>query len=375
MDSIFSSLPFSASADPTFDNFSNCLTKNGVQSNEIPKILYNPTNPSFTSVLNAYVRNLRFNTSTTKKPSIIVTPFQVQQVQATVICTKSSGLQLKTRSGGHDYEGISYVSANPFVILDMFNLRSVAVDIPSKTAVPITENNKKMIRLTFIGLYLENSNSLQALMKSQFPELGLLPSDCKQMSWIQAMLFWANFKKSSPKPEALLSRTPDSVSFLKRKSDYVLKPIPSAGLTAIFNKMVQLGDVGLVFNPYGGKMSQIPESETPFPHRAGVLYKIQYSSNWGTPDPKLAAQNLQEARDLYTFMTPYVSSNPRQAFLNYRDLDIGTTDNGPNSYNEGKVYGMKYFKGNFDRLVKVKTAVDPQNFFRNEQSIPKLPSK
>lgn len=42
---------------------------------------------------------------------------------------------------------------------------------------------------------------------------------------------------------------------------------------------------------------------------------------------------------------------------------------------EGKVYGIKYFKENFERLVKVKTAVDPQNFFRDEQSIPSLPSK
>ncbi|KAH6793178.1 FAD-binding Berberine family protein [Perilla frutescens var. hirtella] len=72
-------------------------------------------------------------------------------------------------------------------------------------------------------------------------------------------------------------------------------------------------------------------------------------------------------------MAPYVSKNPREAYLNYRDLDIGTTDNGKNSYSEGKVYGVKYFKSNFDRLVKIKTAVDPDNVFRNEQSMPVLP--
>ncbi|CAI9089569.1 OLC1v1024160C1 [Oldenlandia corymbosa var. corymbosa] len=516
---IFGSLPFSASSDSTFDSFANCLTKNGVPSNQISQILYSPTNTSFSSVLNAYVRNQRFNTSSTKKPSIIVTPLLVQQAQAAIICTKGSGLQLKIRSGGHDYEGISYVSANPFVVLDMFNLRNISVDIPSQTAwvqagatlgevyyriwqksnvfgypagvcptvgvgghisgggygpllrkfgltvdnvvdaqiidvngnvldrkgmgedvfwairggggasfgvvlaykinlvpvpsivtvfsiqrteaqnatnilvkwqsiaatidnnlfirvlvQPVTVSGKKAIRLTFNALYQGNSNSLMTLMNSQFPELGLKSSDCQQMSWIQSMVFWANFKKSSPTPEALLSRTPDSVNFLKRKSDYVVTPIPKDGFTAIFNKMVQLGKVGLVFNPYGGKMSQIAESDAPFPHRTGVLYKIQYSVNWDSADPNLTTQYLQEARDLYTFMTPYVSSNPRQAFLNYRDLDIGTNDNGPNSYSEGQVYGVKYFKGNFDRLVKVKTAVDPQNFFRNEQSIPVLPS-
>ncbi|CAI9089574.1 OLC1v1024165C1 [Oldenlandia corymbosa var. corymbosa] len=514
--SIFSSLPTSSSADSTFDSFANCLTKNGVPSNQISKILYSPTNTSFSSVLNAYVRNLRFNTSSTKKPSIIVTPLTVQQVQATIICTKGSGLQLKIRSGGHDYEGISYVSDNPFVILDMFNLRNISIDQPGRTAwvqtgatlgelyyriwqksnllaypagvcptvgvgghisgggygtmlrkfgltvdnvvdaqiidvngrvldrkgmgedlfwairggggasfgvvlsykinlvpvppfvtvfsvqrteaqnatnilvkwqsiastidnnlfirvlvQPATVSGKKMIRLTFNAMYVGNSKSLAALMKAKFPELGLQSSDLKQMSWIQSILFWANFRSSSDKPEILLDRTP-SVNFLKRKSDYVVTPIPKAGFTAIFNKITQLGKIGLVFNPYGGKMSQIPETDAPFPHRAGILYKIQYSVNWDSADPNLTTQYLQQARDLYSFMTPYVSSNPRQAFLNYRDLEIGTTDNGPNSYNEGKVYGLKYFKGNFDRLVKIKTAVDPQNFFRNEQSIPVL---
>uniref|UniRef100_A0A6N2K612 Berberine/berberine-like domain-containing protein n=1 Tax=Salix viminalis TaxID=40686 RepID=A0A6N2K612_SALVM len=72
-------------------------------------------------------------------------------------------------------------------------------------------------------------------------------------------------------------------------------------------------------------------------------------------------------------MTPFVSKNPRQAFLNYRDLDLGTNHHGKKSYLEGSVYGIQYFKENFDRLVEIKTRVDPCNFFRNEQSIPTLP--
>ncbi|KAJ8541647.1 hypothetical protein K7X08_002463 [Anisodus acutangulus] len=41
-----------------------------------------------------------------------------------------------------------------------------------------------------------------------------------------------------------------------------------------------LDRIGIVFNPYGGRMAETPEDETPFPHRAGVLFKIQYSVNW-----------------------------------------------------------------------------------------------
>jgi hypothetical protein len=72
-------------------------------------------------------------------------------------------------------------------------------------------------------------------------------------------------------------------------------------------------------------------------------------------------------------MTPFVSKNPREAYFNYKDLDLGINHNGKKSYWEGRVYGIKYFKGNFKRLVKIKTKVDPGNFFRNEQSIPTLP--
>lgn len=43
------------------------------------------------------------------------------------------------------------------------------------------------------------------------------------------------------------------------------------------------------------------------------------------------------------------------------------------SYSEARVWGVKYFKGNFKRLAHVESNVDPNNFFRNEQRIPLLP--
>ncbi|CBI31064.3 unnamed protein product, partial [Vitis vinifera] len=64
---------------------------------------------------------------------------------------------------------------------------------------------------------------------------------------------------------------------------------------------------------------------------------------------------MTQIRRLYSYMTPFVSKSPRGSFLNYRDVDIGVTKTW--SYDEGKVYGAKYFMNNFDRLVKVKTAL------------------
>ena len=46
-----------------------------------------------------------------------------------IICSQRHGLQIRTRSGGHDYEGLSYAAEVPFVILDLFNLQQITIDV------------------------------------------------------------------------------------------------------------------------------------------------------------------------------------------------------------------------------------------------------
>ncbi|ERM99484.1 hypothetical protein AMTR_s00743p00011410 [Amborella trichopoda] len=70
-------------------------------------------------------------------------------------------------------------------------------------------------------------------------------------------------------------------------------------------------------------------------------------------------------------MVEFVSEKPRAAYLNYRDLDLGV-NGGSGDYEEARGWGEKYFKGNFRRLAMVKAAVDGEDFFWNEQSIPVL---
>jgi FAD/FMN-containing dehydrogenase len=43
-------------------------------------------------------------------------------------------MEIRVRSGGHDYEGLSYVSDVPFVIVDLINLRSISVDAENRKA-------------------------------------------------------------------------------------------------------------------------------------------------------------------------------------------------------------------------------------------------
>lgn len=72
-------------------------------------------------------------------------------------------------------------------------------------------------------------------------------------------------------------------------------------------------------------------------------------------------------------ITLYISTKGNLiAYLNYIDLDISMNSHSKNNDDDGKVYGIKYFHKNFVRLVKVKTAIDPEYFFLNEQSMPTL---
>ncbi|KAL9234183.1 hypothetical protein vseg_009081 [Gypsophila vaccaria] len=517
--SIFSSLfSFAFSDTILYNNFLQCLNNQQTPQKNISSIVFSQQNTQFTPILQDYIRNLRFTSPSTPKPLLILTPLTPAHVSASVICSNKLGLHVKIRSGGHDYDGLSYVSNDPFIILDMVNLRAIKVTvnpdsatayveagatlgelyhaIQAKTNVygfpagvcptvgvgghvsgggygnmirkyglsvdhivdaqvvdytgrilnratmgedlfwairggggasfavvlsftvnlvpvpetvtvfnvkrfqsdnatdlvykwqtvmqtidhnlfirlllqPVTDPNikgKKTVRVTFISLYLGNSDALVSVLDKAFPELGITKQDCLEMSWIKSALFWANYDNTTS-VDVLLSRLYKK-DYLKRKSDYVQKPISKPNLELLWTKLVQLGKPGLVFNSYGGQMNEVPASATPFPHRSGNLFKIQYSISWQDGSAASENTNMGLIRELYSFMAPYVSQNPRGTYLNYRDVDIGMATNW--TYNEGQVYGRKYFLGNFDRLVKVKSIVDPNNFFRNEQSIPIL---
>ncbi|MED6192883.1 hypothetical protein PIB30_013973 [Stylosanthes scabra] len=229
----------------------------------------------------------------------------------------------------------------------------------------------------FEPLFLGGKDQLIPLMQESFPEIGLVKEDCTEMSWIESTVYMLG--SSSKSLQVLLQRTPTPPQTYKGKSDYLRHPIPESGLEGIWKLLKEYGGERSLMQlfPYGGRMDEIPESELPFPHRSGNLCLVAYLVflHHLEEDDESAQKLINWLTGLYRYMEPFVSSSPRAAYLNYRDLDIGVNNIGYTSYEQASIWGLKYFKNNFQRLVNVKTKVDPLNFFRYEQSIPSLVSK
>lgn len=232
---------------------------------------------------------------------------------------------------------------------------------------------KNMVRASFPGLYLGSVKSLLELVNREFPELGLEEKDCKEMSWIESVVWFAEL--GDVPIDNLGKRARASLAF-KAKSDFVQEPIPETAISNMWRRLQapEAEHAQLIFTPFGGRMSEIGEYETPFPHREGNMYEIQYLNYWrGGGEEK--EKYMRWVERVYDEMSEFVASSPRGAYINLRDLDLGIYVGGKRSkYEEGKSWGVKYFKNNFERLVRVKTSVDPFDFFCDEQSIPPFSS-
>ncbi|GLJ10301.1 hypothetical protein SUGI_0125700 [Cryptomeria japonica] len=224
------------------------------------------------------------------------------------------------------------------------------------------------VSLTFNGMYLGSLPQLLKLVNEIFPEMGLVAADCNETDWIGSVISTAVANGYSAD---LLNRYLATKRYFKNKSDYVKSAISSSGLQGAWKIMEQKPDSQMILAPFGGVMNRIPSTRIPFPHRAGYLYEIQYVLNWD--DASEDAESVAWMRKLYEYMTHYVSKSPRGAYVNYIDLDLGhASANGTSTVQQAKSWGEKYFGVNFFRLVHVKTKFDPNNIFKNAQSIPPL---
>ncbi|KAL6874387.1 hypothetical protein ACP4OV_013407 [Aristida adscensionis] len=260
------------------------------------------------------------------------------------------------------------VSADEGAVDVLTKWQEVAPALPDDLFIRVLVQRRKVAN--FQSLYLGTCDALLPVMRRRLPELGVNRTHCKEMTWAQSTAYI--YLGGGATVEDLLNRTTSMATSSKATSDYVRRPIGRDAWAAIFSRLDEPGAGLMILDPYGGKISGVPEAATPFPHRGGVLYNIQYMNFW--PAAAAGAAGTRWIRDMYAFMEPHVSKNPREAYANYRDLGLGenVVVGNVTSYEAAKVWGHKYFKGNFRRLAMAKAQIDPDDYFRNEQSIPPL---
>ncbi|KAH7289261.1 hypothetical protein KP509_31G066900 [Ceratopteris richardii] len=229
----------------------------------------------------------------------------------------------------------------------------------------LASGNKTDVEGSFYGQYWGTLEETLSLMGKIYPELNLSSEYCKEGRWIEGVVNIAGL----PSVEDLKSRDNRDKGYFKAKSDYVRVPISKQGIMGALSRLQNNPGHGyMIFEPYGGVMDSIKPDAIAFPHRAGNLYNIQYQAVWqenaqGDGDDTF----IQWIRDLYAYMTRFVSHSPRAAYINYIDLDLGTASLSSKAESS---WGENYFLSNFPRLAHIKAQFDPFNVFNHPQSIP-----
>jgi FAD/FMN-containing dehydrogenase len=218
------------------------------------------------------------------------------------------------------------------------------------------------VRVT--GVFCGALETLNALLATLSSAVGAAPlyEFVGPEQYLPAMLVEAGCEGESV--AACHLRTQDPAGTLTRsafaaKSAYVTSALPDSALTVAVEAVTALGDEvpdvggGIVFDSYGGAVNRVAPGATAFVHR-DALAGLQWSFTWptGAKHAVLAAGTSWLAATAHR-LSPYVSG----AYQNY--IDPTLTD-----------WLQAYYGSNLPRLVEVKRAVDPDDFFHFAQSVP-----
>ncbi|KAH1075458.1 hypothetical protein J1N35_027786 [Gossypium stocksii] len=359
----------SASAQPA-EEFLRCLSLRFHNSSSITKLVYTHHNSSYSSVLKSSAQNFRFTTPSTPTPLAIVTPFNASYIQATVYCCRKHELQVnvekatawvesgatvgelyyeiarKTRTLaflariGHTVGIGGQLSEGGYGVL----LRKYGIASDNIIDARLIDAYERILDKKLMGEDLfwvirggvsktleQNATKLVHQWQSiahKFPKeihssisiaMVNFSEDGKMTIQAESILYRALSIIGLPL-ETLLNRTQKSAlsqTFFKAKSDYVKQPISELGFKGLWPKFYEdeAKSSVTVLVACGGKMDEIPETEYPYPHRAGNLYSILYVVNWEEEENKNSKKFMNWMRRVYSYMTPYVSKSPREAYV------------------------------------------------------------
>ncbi|EOX94274.1 FAD-binding Berberine family protein [Theobroma cacao] len=322
------------------DDFLHCFSLHSADSASMSKVIYTQNNSSYLSILDVSIQNFsRCHT---------VGSGGHFSGRGYGILIRKYGLAADHIIDGHLIDDTGRILDRKSMAEDLFWAIKLPDDIftdATITKVNSSQVGKKTIQAPFKALHVGGIDELIPLIQ-----------DRKRLDIL--------LDNALPK------------SIFKGKSNNAKEPIPESGFEGIWSKFLEEeAEFALMMMvALGGKMDVIPDTQLPYPHRSGNLYQASYLVGWSKEENAESHKYISWIRRLYSNMAIYISKSPREAYFNYRDLDIRTNNIGYTSYAQASIWSLKYFKNNFNRLIHVKTMVDFENFFKNEQSVPPLSS-
>lgn len=260
----------------------------------------------------------------------------------------------------------------------------------------LTMTSKKSNRVSCVGVFLGSQSEVRKQIAPLIQVPAPISLTVNTSSWMDAVMRFSGLPKPKPieasvkhsdttggaqvasqktvrklalAPAAISARStqptasPDTVHMhihprFKNTSDYVNKELSDEGIRTIvsFLEHPPVDSSCLQFDSYGGKITQIPVTDTAFCHRADTKFCMHYQISWRNPSQD--ERNMQWVNDFKKAMKPHVSGF---TYVNYCDREI-------------EDFPRSYYGNNLERLIEIKKKYDPSNFFSFAQSIPMEPS-
>ncbi len=223
------------------------------------------------------------------------------------------------------------------------------------------------LSLRVTGVYCGQAATLSGLLQPLVSAVGSTPSFrfVGPEPYMKAMLIEAGCEGSTVAECHLPTQNPAgtlSRSAFAAKSTYLTGPPGGTGVTvmvraveALANEIPGVGG-GMVFDAYGGVIHSVAPGSTAFVHR-DALAGLQYSVSWSQ---SASAATIADATAWLAATESGIGPYAKGAYVNYIDPTLVDWE-------------VAYYGANLARLQRVKTSVDPDDYFHFAQSIPVSP--
>jgi rhodanese-related sulfurtransferase len=215
-----------------------------------------------------------------------------------------------------------------------------APSVDTRLGSELTIGPKKGGNVTMTGLFLGSKTEAIRLMKP-VTSVGTPTKLIRLLPYTQVVNFLL------PPDPVLTQRVSNQFS-----SGFGRRPFPDKAIKSMreFLEKVEGADAGFFFLNWGGAVSRVSPRATAFYWRKAKFY-VEWNSSWNKKSE--AAKNIAIVRNTRRKLQPFIVGS----YINVPDQGI-------------KNSGPVYYGANFPRLRRVKAKYDPENVFRNPQSIP-----